>query len=117
MHPIKNFFFLGGSLLYLLIQIFRYFAFPLPSLINGYLTDFLFPILLFLFTLWLLRIIKRDNQIKLTNLMLIVGCVFVSVVFEFFLPLKNGVYVADKLDVIMYSLGTFSFSFLQKKFL
>lgn len=115
MHPIKNGYFIGSSIGYLIIQFLRYQNVPIPEIINSYGTDFLFMPLLLLFSLWLTRVIKREKKIFFSKLMLLVVFVYISIVFEFYLPQKSNIYVQDKIDIVMYFLGTVSFYFLQKK--
>lgn len=115
MHPIKNYYFFVGSFLYLMIQLTRRLSIKTPSFINSYLTDFLFIPLLLLLTIWLIRLIKRDENLILSISMLIFNWIVVSIVFEYYLPQKNSLYIGDKLDVLMYFLGTICFYFLQNK--
>ena len=115
MHPLKNYYFITGCLLYLFVQLCRTLSIKFPILINSYLTDLLFIPLLLFFTIWLLRIIKRDKKIKLSVFKLIFTWLFISIVFEYYLPQKNSIYTADIVDVFMYFFGTVSFYFLQKK--
>lgn len=115
MHPIKNSCFISFSVIYLLIQLARKLQFQLPELINSYVTDLLFMPLLLLFALWLTRIIKRDQSIKLTITMVLVVFVLVSTIFEYYLPLSNNIYTADSIDVLMYLLGGIIFYYLQNR--
>lgn len=115
MHPIFNRFFLLGSLSYISIQFTRWQKCKIPVFINNYLTDFLFIPLLLMFTLFLLRIIKREKVLKLNVTMLLVSVVFTSFVFEYYLPQKSNIYTSDMYDVFVYGLGGVSFYFLQQK--
>jgi hypothetical protein len=115
MHPIKNYYFIGGSSVYLFIQWIRSSTLNLPPFINDYWSDFLFVPLLLFFTVWALRIIKRDQSIVISNPMLFFVWLFVSFIFEYYLPQKSTIYSSDNIDVFMYFLGTVSFYFLQKK--
>lgn len=115
MHPVKNSYFILGSLSYLLLQFCRQQHLFIPKLINSYATDLLFMPLLFMATLWLTRIVKRTPNLVFSIPMLIVVFVYVSVVFEYYLPQKSSIYVQDSIDVLMYLLGTILFYFLQKK--
>jgi len=69
-----------------------------------------------MFTLWLTRIIKRDPKLVFSNYLIFTIFLYVTLVFEFFLPLKNSIHIADWVDILMYGLGGAIFLFLQKKF-
>jgi hypothetical protein len=115
MHPIKNSYYILGSLSYLLIQFCRQQDLIIPELLNNYVTDFLFMPLLLLTTLWLTRLIKRKKQLVFSVPMLITVFIYVSFVFEYYLPQTSTVYTADYLDIVMYFFGTVFYYFLQKK--
>lgn len=117
MHPINNWFFKSTSFFYLSVFIGRRAGWKYPDLINSYATDLIFLPMLLMFVLWLTRIVKRNPTLGLSNIMIFVVFVYVSVVFEYFLPLQNKIYTADWLDVLMYGLGSIFFYFFQKRFL
>lgn len=115
MHTIRNGYFIGGSICYLIIQFLRFQNVQVPVFINSYGTDLLFMPLLFLFSHWLTRIIKRIPDLKFSIGMLFVVFIYISFIFEIYLPQTSKVYVQDDIDVAMYFLGTIGFYFLQKR--
>ncbi len=115
MHPIKNTYFIAFSVAYLLIQSCRKLGVYLPELLNSYGTDLLFMPLLLSFSLWMTRFIKRDKTIILTVPMLLVVLLFVSFIFEYYLPMRSPIYTADKMDVVMYLLGGIIFYYFQSR--
>ncbi|MCT4581561.1 MAG: hypothetical protein N4A35_09105 [Flavobacteriales bacterium] len=115
MHPVKNIYFIVFSVVYLFVQLFRKLEVQLPELLNSYGTDLLFMPLLLSFALWMTRLIKRDHALTLTLPMLLVTFLFVSFIFEYYLPARSSIYTADKIDVVMYFLGGIIFYYLQNR--
>lgn len=103
-------------MLYVLLRLFRYLEFDVPEVINSHLTDFLFMPILLTVSLVGVRILKRDEKIKLTIAMIVVSFIFVSLVFELLMPSRSILFISDFWDVIAYGLGAFFFYFTQAKF-
>jgi len=102
-------------LTYFLIRLLRFLELELPEVINSHLTDFLFMPILLTVSLVGVRKLKRDENIKLTSAMVIVSVIFVSVVFEFIMPIKSPLFVGDYLDIVAYCLGALFFYWIHEK--
>lgn len=101
-------------LVFIGVQICKYFAIDDPNWIFNHLNDFLvIPIVatLCLHGVW---IIKKDKSIRLDLFSIISLVLLFSILFEFYLPQKSHRYTADFWDVCCYFLGGVTFYFLQK---
>jgi hypothetical protein len=56
-------------------------------------------------TQWLIQKVKRNPSIRLLEWHTLFVVVYVSVVFEWWLPSKNSIYTADVWDVVCYVIG------------
>lgn len=101
--------------LYILIRLLRHLEFYIPETINSHLTDFLFIPILLTVSLVGVRAIKRDQKIKLTDGMIVVTTVLVSIMFEAVMPSRSSLFVKDYWDIAAYGLGALFFYWLQKK--
>ncbi len=106
---------IGLGFLYLLIQVGRKIGLFLPELANNYLTDILcMPILLSL-TLMILRLVKKNNQLWFDAYKISFALLYVSFVFEWWLPKSSTQYTSDFIDVLCYAVGSLVFYFYQYK--
>ncbi len=111
-HPI----FLASVALYVLIRLLRKNNYPLPHWINGHLTDLICLPIVLLTCLALVRILKRDSTIEIKPWLIALICVEYGLIFEWILPQKSPIYIADWIDVVMYFLGGLIFFFIQPIF-
>ncbi len=72
------------------------------------------PILLSL-TLLVIRFIKNDSLIFLDKYKILFAVVYVSFVFEFWLPSKSAIYTGDVFDVFCYGFGALIFYSIQHR--
>ncbi|MCX6181363.1 MAG: hypothetical protein NT150_05515 [Bacteroidetes bacterium] len=86
-----------------------------PQWFSSYFADLLCLPLLLLCTLVVMKKIKKIEVLSWQ--MILFTLVYVSVVFEFILPLYSNRYTADKIDLIMYTAGSILFYVLQKHIL
>jgi len=108
-------YFIIFSGIFLIVYFLQCIHFPLPSLINNYLNDFLcMPIVLTL-CLAFVRFIKKNPGIQLSVFVIFSVTIYYSVYFEYYLPKVNARYTADPIDVLLYFAGAFIFYLLQKK--
>lgn len=101
-------------LLFLCVQIFKYFSYPAPSWFFHYLNDFLtIPIVaaLCLHAVWLL---KKDTSLRLGIFTIISLVAMYAIFFEYYLPQQSERYTGDTWDVVCYTAGGVVFYFLQK---
>lgn len=103
------------GLLYLVYLILKFSRAPMPSWISSYLADLLCMPLLLMLTLILLRYIKRMPYLLLTWPHVIFSFVYVSLIFEGYLPRISSNYTADLLDVLLYAFGTSVYMILQPR--
>lgn len=80
--------------------------------VSFYATDLLFIPVAGLFSLFFVRLIKRDKEIVVSWYQILLFVFFSSWYFEWCLP-KQGYYVPDVWDVVMYFFGGIIFYFLQ----
>lgn len=99
---------------FLCVQILKFYSVSSPNWIFHYLNDFLaIPIIatLCLYGVW---IIKKDNKIRLDIFTILSLVALFSIVFEYYLPKRSYRYTGDIWDVVCYFLGGVVFYFLQK---
>jgi len=112
LQPVTNVFFLSSFTLYLTLLFSKKEGHVLPWYLSSYLGDFLcLPVLLGL-SLFFLRVIKQNNSLFLSKMMIFVSFLYVSLLFEVFLPYFSVKYTADKLDVIAYASGGLIYYFV-----
>ena len=90
----------------------------LPGFFRNHFTDFLFIPVQLLIALWGTRLIKRDTEIRVPVSWVAVQVIFVSLLFEWYLPVYSANapdFTADPVDVGMYVLGGLVFIFFQRK--
>jgi hypothetical protein len=82
---------------------------------RNYLDDILaMPIILFI-ARFCLRIIYQNPKLLLDNTLIILGFLFISVAFEWILPIYISKLTADIWDVFCYLIGTIGFWFFFSK--
>lgn len=111
-HPI----FLASISIYVLIRLLRKNNYPLPHWINGHLTDLICLPIVLLICLALVRMLKRDSAIEIKPWLIALICIEYALIFEWILPQKSPIYIADWIDVVMYFLGGLIFFFIQPIF-
>ena len=111
---LKPYFILSVAL-YLLIRILRLFEIHIPEILNSHLTDFLFMPILLTVSLIGVRVIKRNKLINLTIGMIFVSTVFVSFMFEIFMPSRSSLFIKDYWDVVAYIIGALFFYIVQSR--
>jgi hypothetical protein len=115
MKTLRNPWFIVGCLVWLIVQIARMLRHPVPWL-NGYITDlFAVPVIANL-GLWMQRvfIIKSDYYV-LSRAQVIFIVVYMSLLFEWLLPMISKIYTADWKDVLLYCAGGLFFYFVMNK--
>ena len=108
-------YFILSVVLYLLIRILRLFEIHIPEILNSHLTDFLFMPILLTVSLIGVRVIKRNKLINLTIGMIFVSTVFVSFMFEIFMPSRSSLFIKDYWDVVAYIIGALFFYIVQSR--
>ena len=108
-------YFILSVVLYLLIRILRLFEIHIPEILNSHLTDFLFMPILLTVSLIGVRVIKRNKLINLTIGMIFVSTVFVSFMFEIFMPSRSSLFIKDYWDVVAYIIGAIFFYIVQSR--
>ncbi|MGJ8661622.1 MAG: hypothetical protein ACSHXL_06265 [Bacteroidota bacterium] len=109
--------FMGFFGLYFIVRYIRANWLEAPSFIQYYFTDLLFVPTMCLFALFFVRLLKRDQTLKISPALILIQVVLVSVYFEWYLPnYQNHVhpYTSDTLDIVMYIIGGIIFWRLQK---
>ena len=108
-------YFILSVVLYLLIRILRLFEIHIPEILNSHLTDFLFMPILLTVSLIGVRVIKRNKLINLTIGMIFVSTVFVSFMFEIFMPSRSSLFIKDYWDIVAYGVGALFFYIVQSR--
>ena len=108
-------YFILSVVLYLLIRILRLFEIHIPEILNSHLTDFLFMPILLTVSLIGVRVIKRNKLINLTIGMIFISTVFVSFMFEIFMPSRSSLFIKDYWDVVAYITGALFFYTVQSR--
>lgn len=88
------------------------------SFFQFYFTDLLFVPSMCLFALIGVRIIKKNYEIKIPAKYIFIQTIFVSILFEYVLPITEKYaqqQTADLIDVAMYFIGAIVYLLLQKR--
>ena len=103
--------------LYVVHLVLKFGRVPVPPFFSHYFADLLcMPLLLSsagLFMRWL----RAEEGLYLSWAMILVATLYVSLVFEYVLPLLFERYTADVWDVVMYGVGGGLFFVFQKRLL
>jgi hypothetical protein len=115
MKTLLNPWFIAGCLTWTIVITARKLGHPLPY-VNGYIDDaFAIPVIANL-GLWFQRVfIYKNNYYVLSPWHVVFTVVYVSIVFEGFLPWLSKTYTADWIDVILYITGGIFFYFVMNK--
>lgn len=111
-------YFCGIMFLYFIVRFIR-IVFPnAPDFVRFHLTDLLFIPAMALFALIFIRIIKRNDKLKISPFLLFFQTGLIALYFEFYLPFyspRATEYTSDMIDILMYFLGAILFLLLQKR--
>lgn len=113
-------FFVLIMLIYFFTRYLRSTSPELPDFFRYHFTDLLFVPAMGLFALIFVRLLKRDHNITIPGVYVLIQVVFVSLFFEWYLPNYSaqhstyGWYTSDYVDCIMYSLGGGIFLLIQR---
>src|ERR1700692_2394075 len=112
MRTLLNPWFIAGCLTWVIVFTARRLGHPLP-LVNGHIDDaFAIPVIANL-GLWFQRVfIIKNNYYVLAPWHIIFIVIYVSLVFEWLLPLLSKTYTADWIDVLLYVTGGLFFYFV-----
>jgi hypothetical protein len=101
-------------LAYALTKFLKVNQFEIPFFLKNYFTDLLCMPITLTISLVLLQVIKRDDRLRLTPIMIISLTIFYAYLFEYYAPSTSSNFTADWLDVLMYCIGSLFFWFWQK---
>lgn len=104
--------------LYFIVRFVRIVFPEAPDFIRFYLTDVLFVPAMALFALIFGRLIKNDQTLKISTLLLFVQTSLIAFYFELYLPFyssRSAEYTSDLWDVLMYFIGAIIFVIIQKR--
>jgi len=89
----------------------------LPVFFRNHFTDLLFVPVQLIAALWITRMIRRDRQLRISAIWVVLQVILVSVWFEWYMPNYGGIrsqlFTADLTDVAMYVLGGVGFLWFQ----
>jgi hypothetical protein len=105
MRTLLNPWFIAGCLVWLTVMITRALGHPLPY-VNGFITDvFAVPVIASI-SLWLQRVfIIKNNYYVLSPMQVIFIVIYLSLLFEWLLPMTSEIYTGDWIDVLLYLVG------------
>ncbi len=103
-----------AAILYSVQLLFKLNQLYLPYLINGYLADVLCLPLLLTTVVWTIRKVKSLPFFILNWKMILFAWLYISLVFEYLLPMNSTRYTADIFDVAAYFAGGLLFFILQE---
>jgi hypothetical protein len=88
----------------------------LPVFFRDHFTDLLFIPVQLIAALWITRIVRRDMELRISAIWVVLQVVLVSVLFEWYMPTYGAQrthFTADLKDVAMYVLGGAWFMWFQ----
>ena len=104
--PVLKPIFIGFITIYVGLLIVKQTNIAIPKIVSAYLADLLcLPILLTL-TLVSLRLFFQNDSFILSRTKIFVAFLYVSLLFELFLPYFSSAYTADPFDVVAYAIGS-----------
>lgn len=87
----------------------------LPIFLKNHFTDLLFVPTMCLFSIIVLRFIRKDKYLIIPWYAVILQTIFISYYFEYYLPnQENNPYVGDAIDVFYYFIGAVFYLILQR---
>lgn len=93
------------SLIYAVHLCLKFNSISVPVFLSSYLADLLcLPFILSFFVL-IVRFLKRQETFQLSLPMIAFGVIYISFVFEYWLPHYYPKHTADPMDVVFYALG------------
>lgn len=100
--------------LYVVHLVLKFGRVPVPLFFSQYFADLLCMPLLLSFTALFMRWFRAEEDLYLSGAMILVATLYVSLIFEYVLPLLFERYTADAWDVVMYGVGGGLFFVFQK---
>lgn len=101
--------------LYVVHLVLKFGRVPVPTFFSHYFADLLCMPLLLSGAVLFMRWLRADAGLYLNGAMILVASLYVSLVFEYVLPLFFQRYTADVWDVVMYGVGGGLFGVFQKR--
>lgn len=87
----------------------------LPIFLKNHFTDLLFVPVMCLFSIVILRLIRKDTSLIIPWYAVMLQTIFISYYFEYYLPnQQNNPYVGDVIDVFWYFIGALFYLILQR---
>ena len=113
--PLKamHLYFVLSTLIFAMVQTFKYFEVPSPEWVFSYLNDLLVIPLVLTVCLHGAWFLKRDRNIRLNIFTIFSVVTLYSLYFEVYLPTLSDSYTGDIYDVVCYLAGGIIFYFLQ----
>lgn len=116
MRTLLNPWFIAGCIIWVIIMATRRFGHPLPMFINGYVDDaFAVPVIANLGLCFQRVVVIQNNYYVLSAGKVIFIVVYLTLVFEVFLPYISHTYVSDWKDATLYVFGGFFFYYVMNK--
>lgn len=103
--------------LYVVHLVLKFGRVLVPAFFSHYFADLLCMPLLLSGAVLFMRWVRADAGLYLSGAMILVATLYVSLVFEYVLPLFFQRYTADVWDVVMYGVGGGLFHVFQKRLL
>jgi hypothetical protein len=116
MKTLLNLWFIAGCVIWAIVITTRKLGHPMPPLINGYVDDaFGVPVIANL-SLWYMRkVVIRSDHYVLSAWKVAFIVIYLTLVFEVFLPFISKRYTGDWIDATLYVFGGFFFYFVMNK--
>lgn len=116
MRTLLNPWFIAGCIIWVIIMTTRRIGHPLPMFINGYIDDaFAVPVIANLGLCFQRVVVIQNNYYVLSPGKVIFIVVYLTLVFEVFLPYISPRYVSDWKDAVLYVVGGFFFYYVMNK--
>lgn len=110
-HPL----FLSVFFIYLVYYTLKILQIQMPEFVTSYLADLLSLFIVNTFILWVIRLVKSNQNLELHNEMVLLSFILFSAFFEFYLPAVNEYYHRDYLDIALYAISAFGFILWRRK--
>jgi hypothetical protein len=116
MKTLLNPWFIAGCVIWAIVITTRKLGHPMPPLINGYVDDlFAVPVIANL-SLWYMRkLVIRSDYYVLSAWKVVFIVIYLTLVFEIFLPFISKKYTGDWIDAGSYVVGGFFFYFVMNR--
>lgn len=104
-HPL----FLGVLICYIVYYILKRLTLEMPDIVTSYFADIVSLFLINTFVLFIIRKLKSSSTLELPVLIIALGFVLTTLLFEWFFPLIYQNTISDPIDIVCYAISSLAY--------